>query len=202
VDHFGFVHSFLVVAALGPDSGIIQANLLNMYASKWQMVRYSLNFGQSNRLHQSTFARIASFGVVPFLALALSTRGEAQTPVPEGSAPHLFDTVKPDVNIVIKRHPVGADLVDIKVLDPHYSPELLTKQCELLCAAVNQSPQYGFVRKRLATRLPERYLWGSGSERLQFAFSAATLREGVCQLAEALSHSRHQRDFRGYEVCS
>lgn len=59
------------------------------------------------------------------LLACLATWASSQDEPVAGS---LFDTVKPDVTIVVKKHPMGADQVEITMLNPKYPPELLREQ--------------------------------------------------------------------------
>ena len=59
--------------------------------------------------------------------------GVAALAVSQGNAPaSLFDSVRPQVSVVVREHSTTADLVEITVLDPNYAPELLRAQAEAI----------------------------------------------------------------------
>ncbi len=61
------------------------------------------------------------------LLVALST-ASAQTPLPTDKT--LFDTVRPDVIVTIKKHPTGADMVVVDYVQENYPPELARAQID------------------------------------------------------------------------
>lgn len=71
----------------------------------------------------------------------------------QGNAPaSLFDSVRPQVSVVVREHATTADLVEITVLDPNYAPELLRAQAEAIGIATG-SPIRGLhlLRQEMGT---------------------------------------------------
>lgn len=54
--------------------------------------------------------------------------------------PDLFKTVKPEATIRVHRHSLGADLVEITLLDPNYPPEVLRSQVQRLGTYLKSEP--------------------------------------------------------------
>lgn len=79
--------------------------------------------------------------------------------------PLLFLKVRTDVAIIVRKHPLGADMVDITMRDPNYPKELLTSQVEEMCRllgtparglavtvqSVAPGAQFTFVKANFAT---------------------------------------------------
>lgn len=126
------------------------------------------------RLHSRCapgFVAIASL-----VSLAAAQRGAspfAGTP-PTGNAPRtaipqpmrvppLFLSAKPEATVVIQRHPTGADLVEVTVVDAKYPPDSLRRACErvgeiagtpvrgLVVTNTNPATNEGFPKATFAT---------------------------------------------------
>lgn len=69
----------------------------------------------------------------------------------------LFKTVKPQVSVVVHKHPTGADLVDITVLDPKYPSQLLQSQVEGMCTELN-APARGLSLRTVSFRTDNNHL--------------------------------------------
>ncbi len=65
--------------------------------------------------------------------------GFGQDPIPPKGS-DLYRTVKPQVTISVRKHSLGADLVEISMLDARYPPELLRKQVENIGLRLNSPP--------------------------------------------------------------
>lgn len=63
-------------------------------------------------------------------AAALALGQEPDKPAP-------FATIKPDVTIVLKKHAMGGDILEVTALDSKYPPELLRKQLLAIGASLN-----------------------------------------------------------------
>jgi len=63
----------------------------------------------------------------------------AQTPTTGGAT--LFDTVRPDVIITIKKHPLGADLVEVSMPQENYPADLLRSQIAALGKSLGVEPR-------------------------------------------------------------
>lgn len=53
----------------------------------------------------------------------------------------LFDTIRPDMSIVVKKHPVGADMVEITMLQSNFPEALLQDRANALGAALGSAPR-------------------------------------------------------------
>ncbi|MBI1757275.1 MAG: hypothetical protein HYR64_09245 [Fimbriimonas ginsengisoli] len=51
-------------------------------------------------------------------------------------APSVFESIKPQATVLIRRHESGADLAEVSILDPGYPRDLLQRQIEGLCREV------------------------------------------------------------------
>lgn len=69
----------------------------------------------------------------------------------------LFKTVKPQVSVVVHKHPTGADLVDVTVLDPKYPSQLLQTQVEAMCSELN-APARGLSLRTVSFRQDNSHL--------------------------------------------
>jgi len=58
---------------------------------------------------------------------------------------NLFQSVRPQIFVVIREHPTGADLVEITAVDPEYPRELLKSQIERLGQTLNNSARGLFI---------------------------------------------------------
>ncbi|MFZ4508694.1 MAG: hypothetical protein ACOYON_13445 [Fimbriimonas sp.] len=87
--------------------------------------------------------------LVPFLLFLTLSAGAFGQANPAPTAPSqtqprhqsLFDTVKPDATIVVRKHPMGPDLVEITILAPAYPPEVLKSQANLIGTALGDAPR-------------------------------------------------------------
>jgi len=57
----------------------------------------------------------------------------------------LFSLVRPDATIIVRKHELGADLVQITMLDEKYPLEALKAQCEEMCSYLGQQPRGLYV---------------------------------------------------------
>lgn len=57
-----------------------------------------------------------------------------------GRAQSLFQTVKPEVLVLVKKHPSGADIVEISVIAPRFPPELLQERATAICQELKYGP--------------------------------------------------------------
>lgn len=101
--------------------------------------------------------------------LTVGVLGGAAWAAAQGGAPaSLFDSVRPQVSVVVREHATTADLVEITVLDTDYPPELLKAQAEAIGNATG-SPVRGLrlVRQEMGT--------GSGGGFLKATFATDRL---------------------------
>ncbi|MBS1718050.1 MAG: hypothetical protein JSS72_10015 [Armatimonadetes bacterium] len=47
----------------------------------------------------------------------------------------------PDVTVTVEKFPIGSDVVEVTVVDPQYSAELLTQQCQTMGQLVGDGPR-------------------------------------------------------------
>ncbi len=59
----------------------------------------------------------------------------------QGTATNLFTSVKPEATIRIRKHSMGADLVEITIGDSQYSPEALREQIRRLGTELHSEPR-------------------------------------------------------------
>lgn len=71
-----------------------------------------------------------------FLALAVAAKGQ-QAPAPAS----LFTSTRVDAAIVVHKHPMGTDMVQVTVLKPTYSMDLLRKQISRLSQELHSEPR-------------------------------------------------------------
>lgn len=57
-----------------------------------------------------------------------------------GFGQSLFQTVRPDVLVLVKKHPSGADIVEISVTKASFPPELLRDRLTALCTDLGYGP--------------------------------------------------------------
>ncbi len=82
------------------------------------------------------------------ILLVVAALGGAQGP----GVQSLFDSVRPQISVVVREHPTTADLVEITAVDANYPPELLRAQAEAIGAGTG-SPVRGLhmVRQEMGT---------------------------------------------------
>lgn len=83
--------------------------------------------------------------LVVALICALTQLGTLAKAQPSGRS--LFSLVRPDATVVVRKHNLGADLVQITMLDPSYPLEGLRAQCESFAKELGQSPRGLYVFK-------------------------------------------------------
>lgn len=55
--------------------------------------------------------------------------------------PSIFESTKPQILVVVHKHPTGADLVDVTALDPRYPSDLLMKQVQAMGVELDTPPR-------------------------------------------------------------
>ena len=94
--------------------------------------------------------RTVGCGVAFLVAGAIPGFAQADKPQ-NGSSPvaaskdNLFQSVRPQIFVVVREHPTGADLVEITAVDPEYPRELLKSQIESLGKSLNNNARGLFV---------------------------------------------------------
>jgi len=77
---------------------------------------------------------------------AFAQTGKSPTPGPTATGKdNLFQSVRPQIYVVIREHPTGADLVEITAVDPDYPRELLKTQIESLGQTLKNNARGLFV---------------------------------------------------------
>lgn len=66
---------------------------------------------------------------------------------PASSNDDLFQKVRPDVSIVVKKHTTGADMVEVTMLNAQYPPDLLKEQMIALGKLAGSEPRGLIVQK-------------------------------------------------------
>ncbi|MDX2065857.1 MAG: hypothetical protein SFX74_08965 [Fimbriimonadaceae bacterium] len=98
------------------------------------------------------------FAVRPVAWIALSLLLTAGA-LGQTATPNLFDTVRAEVTLVIREHTGGADVVEVKVLDPNYDPARLQAEINQLGEDLRSKPRaVRIYEQKFGTRPQDKFL--------------------------------------------